>query len=418
MSTDLSQASPQQRSAPAWAHAFVEDFKAVFVTQWSPFLGVALLVLVNLALIASGNFWGVFAGVRLWGDYFNNFIGLGPLLGIAPTLEDPLMHRISVMNIALLLGAFAAALLASQFRINHAPKLEYVYGALGGTLMGVGALFAGGCTTGGFFTPLLFSSPAGWVMLLGLLAGAAVGLKVLLWSMEHITWGTAAPHSGEPFARPFYPWFGAAVLGLVGWWAGRWLLSGDERLAERGLLILGGLAIGFILTRSRFCLSRVVREPLMTGEGELTKAFIVAIAIGAPVAALVLAHSDPYLAIPPRFWLGSLIGGAVFGVGMIFAGGCASGSLWRMGEGHLKLWVALFFFAWSGSTFGALIGRTGIFAAEMNLDLVEETALGMEAWWPALLDGWGMTWLVTFALLGLWYALVAYNESSSRFTVT
>ncbi len=418
MNTSVSDIQPRASRAPAWSRAFAEDFRAVFVTQWSPFFGVALLLLVNLALIASGYFWGVFGGVRLWGDYFNNFIGLGPLLGISPTLDSPLSHRISIMNIALLLGAFAAALLASQFRISRAPRIEYVYGALGGTLMGIGALLAGGCTTGGFFTPLLFSSPAGWTMLLGLLSGAALGLKLLLWSMEHIEWGSQAPRvAGKPPLQRFYPLFGLLVLALVGWWAGQWLLSGDAGLAERGVLILGGLAIGFILHRSRFCLSRVVREPLMTGEGELTKAFILAIGLGAPVAALLIASLDPYIAIPPRFWLGSLAGGAIFGVGMIFAGGCASGSLWRMGEGHLKLWVALFFFAWSGSTFGALLGRTGILSAEMNLDLVEQTALGIEAWWPALIGGWGATWLATFALLGLWYALVTYNESSGRFTV-
>ncbi len=405
--------------APAWSRAFAQDYQALFVTQWSPYLGAALLVLVNLALIAGGYFWGVFSGVRLWGDHFNNLIGLGPLLGISPALDNPLTHRISIMNIALLLGAFSAALLASQFTIRRAPKVEYVYGAVGGTLMGIGALFAGGCTTGGFFTPLLFSSPAGWMMLLGLLVGAFLGLKLLLWSMEHIWWGTAAPRasSRKPLLRGFHPLLGLLVLALVGWWAGKWLLSGETGLAERGLLILGGLAIGFILHRSRFCLSRAVREPLMTGEGELTKAFIAAVAVGAPAAALILAHHDPYLAIPPRFWLGSLVGGVIFGVGMIFAGGCASGSLWRMGEGHLKLWVALFFFAWSGSTFGALLGRTGIFATEMNLDLLEETALGVEAWWPALTGGWGVTWLATFALLGLWYALVTYNEATERFTV-
>ncbi len=419
MSNGVSEAQPRTSGAPAWTRAFARDYDAVFVTQWSPFFGAALLVLVNLALIATGYFWGVFSGVRLWGDYFNNLIGLGPLLGISPTLDSPLSHRISIMNIALLLGAFSAALLASQFRISRAPKIEYVYGALGGTLMGIGALLAGGCTTGGFFTPLLFSSPAGWMMLLGLLGGAAIGLKLLLWSMEHIWWGTAAPRTsgGEPVLQRFHPLFGAVVLAAVGWWAAAWLLSGDSGLAERGVLILGGLAIGFILHRSRFCLSRVVREPLMTGEGELTKAFITAVAVGAPVAALILAGLDPYLAIPPRFWLGSLAGGVIFGVGMIFAGGCASGSLWRMGEGHLKLWIALFFFAWSGSTFGALLGRSGILTAEMNLDLLEETALGIEAWWPSLLGGWGLTWLATFALLGLWYALVTYNEATDRFTV-
>ena len=83
------------------------------------------------------------------------------------------MHRISLMDICLLLGAFSAALISGQFAINRPPKLEYVWAAVGGSMMGIGAALAGGCTTGGFLTPLIHSSPAGWTMWLGLTAGAA-----------------------------------------------------------------------------------------------------------------------------------------------------------------------------------------------------------------------------------------------------
>ena len=44
----------------------------------------------------------------------------------------------------------------------------------------------------------------------------------------------------------------------------------------------------------------------------------------------------------PSFWLGALLGGVLFGIGMVIAGGCGAGSLWRAGEGHIKLWVAVF----------------------------------------------------------------------------
>jgi hypothetical protein len=47
----------------------------------------------------------------------------------------------------------------------------------------------------------------------------------------------------------------------------------------------------------------------------------------------------------PSFWLGALLGGSLFGAGMAIAGGCGAGSLWRAGEGHVKLWLAVFFFA-------------------------------------------------------------------------
>jgi len=41
--------------------------------------------------------------------------------------------------------------------------------------------------------------------------------------------------------------------------------------------------------------------------------------------------------------LGSLFGGFVFGLGMTLAGGCASGTLYRAGQGYLQFWLVLLF---------------------------------------------------------------------------
>jgi hypothetical protein len=161
----------------------------------------------------------------------------------------------------------------------------------------------------------------------------------------------------------------------------------------------------------------------MTAEGEMTKALMLAVALGAPVGAALIAHGtiDPYLAIPSRFWLGSMLGGLIFGIGMVFAGGCASGSLWRVGEGHLKLVMAVIFFAWSGSTASAVIGRFGLLTADFDIDFLdgvaEITGLGFQAFMPHLLGGWGYTLLLTYLLLALWYIFIRYNESTSKFTV-
>lgn len=411
---------PSGLHVPAWIGGLRDDYRRVFVTEWSPYLGAILLVVVTSALVSSGLFWGVYGGLKLWGDWFNNAIGLGPLLGLKEELQSPLLHRISLMDITLVIGAFCAALMAGQFRISRPPALEFVTGAVGGALMGVGASLAGGCTTGGFFTPLMFASPAGWAMWLGLVAGAVLGLKALLWVMEHVRWGISAPavRSPSPLKR-FYPLFGLLVLVLMAWWATDWFNSDDKRLAGRGIIIVSGFALGFILHRSRFCFSRVFREPFMTGDGTMTKAMILALALGIPVTSLLLQNQavDPYLAIPATFWLGSLLGGVIFGVGMVLAGGCASGSLWRMGEGHLKLWVAVFFFAWTGSVFSAIAKRWDLLTREMSLDLIEVTKVGKQVFLPELLQGWGWVYLLSFALLAVWYLLVRYNEATEKFTV-
>lgn len=407
----------------AWLDGFKQDYKSVFVDSWSAYTGAILLVIIMAVLMESGLFWGVFGGIKLWGDYLNNAIGLGSMLGIKEQLENPLTHRISLMDITLVMGAFSASLLSRQFHINHPPPLEYIWAAVGGTLMGIGATLAGGCTTGGFFVPLTFSSASGWAMWLGLLIGAVAGLKLLLWTMENITWGCTPPEYRPARLKKWYPWFGALVAVFVLLWAIDWWTSGEDKKVVRAILVAAGFGIGFVLHRSRFCLSRVFREPFMTAEGEMTKALILAVALGAPIGAAFITYGtiDPYLAIPARFWLGSMLGGLIFGIGMVFAGGCASGSLWRIGEGHLKLVMAVMFFAWSGSTANAILGKFGLLAVDIDIDfldgMAEMTGLGFQAYMPDLMGGWAPTLLTTYALLGVWYIFIRYNESTSKFTV-
>ena len=411
----------EQGIPSVWLQGLKTDYRAVFVEPWPAYTGAVLLVVIMAVLMGSGAFWGVFGGIKLWGDYLNNAIGLGPVLGIKEHLESPLMHRISLMNITLLLGACCAALLSRQFQINRPPPLEYIWAAVGGILMGVGATLAGGCTTGGFFVPLTFSSAAGWAMWGGLLIGAAIGLKLVLWTLEHITWGCRPAPVWRMPLKKWYPLCGAAVAALVLYWSWNWWNSGEQAKVVRALLVVAGFAIGFVMHRSRLCFARVFREPFMTAEGEMTKAMILALALGIPVGAVLIASGtiDPYLAIPARFWLGSALGGLLFG--MVFAGGCASGSLWRIGEGHLKLVVAVVFFAWSGSTAGALLGNAGLLTADIDIDFLdgvaEITGLGFQAFMPDLLGSWEYALASSYALLVIWYLFVRYNESTSKFTV-
>lgn len=409
-------------SAAGWQTGFRADFETIFVKAWSPFVGAILLVMVIIGLMLNGLVWGVFGGVKYWGDWFNNLIGLGPLLGVPHELEGFTMHRMSLMNIMLVLGAFSAALLSRQFSPNRPPKLEYVWAAAGGSLLGIGAALAGGCTTGGFFNPVLHASPAGWAMWVGLLAGAAIGLKLLLRTLKNIQWGTEAPPAldiPEGIAR-YYPLLGLAIAAGVLLWATQWYGSADEKLAARAVIVVAGFAIGFIMHRSRLCFARAFREPFMTAESDMTKAVILALAIGMPISALLFEKKviDPYLAIPAAFWIGSLAGGLIFGIGMVFAGGCASGSLWRMGEGHFKLWVTMFFFAWMGSTASALLKKSGLTAIdETNVETFEKTGIGFQAYLPDMIGSWGWTLVIGSSLLLVWYALVRYNESTEKFSL-
>ena len=89
----------------------------------------------------------------------------------------------------------------------------------------------------------------------------------------------------------------------------------------------------------------------MTGESEATRAVAMAVVISA-IGFSILKWTDLKdwdVFVSPGFWTGSLIGGTVFGLGMSLSGGCGTSSLWRAGEGQIKLWFSLVAFALSGS---------------------------------------------------------------------
>ena len=99
----------------------------------------------------------------------------------------------------------------------------------------------------------------------------------------------------------------------------------------------------------------------MTGHADATKA----VALGIVISTIGFTYlkwadfKDWEVFVRDSFWVGSLLGGFTFGIGMSLSGGCASGSLWRAGEGHVKLWVAVACFALSASYFRLWLTDSG-----------------------------------------------------------
>jgi len=52
--------------------------------------------------------------------------------------------------------------------------------------MGAGAVLAAGCNVGGFYTAAAMLDFGGVAMMAGLIIGAWIGLRYLLWEMEHV----------------------------------------------------------------------------------------------------------------------------------------------------------------------------------------------------------------------------------------
>ena len=114
-----------------------------------------------------------------------------------------------------------------------------------------------------------------------------------------------------------------------------------------GLLI--GILFGFALQRGRFCMNSAIRDSILLKDNTLLKSVGIAVLvqmIGFPLlswAGLITINPKPL------FWGANLVGGIVFGIGMVLAGGCASGVTYRIGEGVVAALSAVIGLAAAGT---------------------------------------------------------------------
>ena len=381
-----------------------KNYIAVFEQDWPSWLAGIFIALLALMIFLWDNPWGIAGGYRNWGNWVLYSLGINKDKPFAPWF-----HPMSLSNFGIFAGAFFSAMMSRQFKIRKAPTLEYAKGIVGGILMGTGAAFAGGCNVGGFFTASGILSMGGIAMMVGLGGGAWIGLKYLLWELEHLP---AKPLSEKDGSSPFFginwdrvqPYIGIGVVVAVV--AAFYAYSTIDKTVLGGLLFLGFL-IGLVMHRARFCFVRAFRCPFMTGEAEMVKVVAMSLMIYGMGSAIIKWAwiKDPMTGVYHPFFLGSLVGGLIFGVGMILAGGCASSTLWRIGEGHLKLVMTLIGFALSNSLTAKAI-------AVLNLS----DRLGKGIFMPEVFT-WGVTIPLFIIFFVMWAFIAIWNEESEKFVI-
>ena len=125
-----------------------------------------------------------------------------------------------------------------------------------------------------------------------------------------------------------------------------------------GLIV--GLLLGFVMQRTRFVLLADL-EICMSKNNKMFYALLVAITVQS-IGLLVLTGFDVLTVSYQTFpVIGTIIGSFVFGIGIVLAGGCATGTWYRAGEGLIGSWVALIMYALS-----ATITKAGILLPLMN----------------------------------------------------
>lgn len=115
-------------------------------------------------------------------------------------------------------------------------------------------------------------------------------------------------------------------------------------LAAGGLLI--GTVFGYVVYRTNFCTMGSISDFVSFGDWRRFRAWILAatVALLGAQALQVLGFLpiEKSMYLSTNFnWLGNLLGGLMFGFGMVLAGGCASRNLARVGGGDLRSLVVL-----------------------------------------------------------------------------
>lgn len=168
-----------------------------------------------------------------------------------------------------------------------------------------------------------------------------------------------------------------------------------------------GIILGFTLRNSRFCFTASLRDPVLTGGTSLSKAVITTIAV-ATVGFAALQYGaylkgDPIPGNINPAGIHVAVGAFMFGIGMVIAGGCASGTLMRVGEGFVMQWLSLVFFI-IGSLWGAKdYGFWQTTFMDKGKALFLPDAIG---WFPALVIQFGL-------LLGLYILADWFGNKSS-----
>ena len=159
--------------------------------------------------------------------------------------------------------------------------------------------------------------------------------------------------------------------------------------------LLTGIVFGAVLQRGRFCVTGMLRDIFLNKTWRGFTALLILISVhafgltlltGADVLSPEIADFKPVAVI---------VGGFIFGLGIILSGGCASGTWYRSAEGLVGSWIALLFYGLSAAAMksGPLAGANDWFKQWSLPVTTIHGALHISPWILV-----AVLWVVTFLL--------------------
>jgi len=374
-----------------------------FVQFWSPFAAViAAGILSTYFFGLTGSLWAVTGEFTRWGGHIMQWFGAEPeswqyfkIIGLEGT---PLDRVGGVMVIGMFGGCLAAVLWANNMKLRMPSSKKRIAQALiGGMIAGFGARLAMGCNLAAFFTGIPQFTLHAWLFAFAAAAGTYLGAKITLLPFFRST-ATIKPGAlkkvikRNPNQEKARFILGSLVFTAIVI-ASFYMMIHSTKL---GIAMLMGVIFGLLIERAQICFTSAFRDMWITGRTHMAKAIILGMAVST-----IGIYSYVQLGMTPKtLWAGpnAVIGGLLFGIGIVIAGGCETGWMYRALEGQVHFW-------WVG--IGNIVGATILayywdtFSAPLatNWDKVNL----LDVFGP--LGGLGMTYLLlglSFILILLW----------------
>ncbi|MDY0393395.1 selenium metabolism membrane protein YedE/FdhT [Virgibacillus halophilus] len=328
--------------------------QSVFQRYWSPY--VALLLAGILSAVYFGltsTVWAVTGEFTRLGGHVLQWFGVD----ISSWTYFDMVHMKGTtwtrpdgwIVWGMFIGALVMVLLSNNFKIRFPrQKRRYVQGLVGGIIAGFGARLALGCNLAAFFTGVPQFSIHSWIFIVATGIGTYLGAKVTKtpwWKGKPaLSRGSSAPSKMKKYV--IQPYVGGAIAIAYAALIIYFFTTGKTLL---GLGALFGAFFGILIERGQICFTSAFRDLWLVGRSVMAKAIIAGMAISSAITVIVIGVYGmvpiTQIAAPS-----TLLGGILFGLGIVMASSCETGMMYRLMEGQV-LYISVFAGNIIGATF-------------------------------------------------------------------
>lgn len=309
---------------------------------------IALGILSAVYFGIFGGVWAVTGEMTRWGGELLELFGMN-LDGYSYYTKQnlngtPLTRTDGIMLIGMFIGCLVAALLANKVKFRlPASNIRIFQAIVGGILSGYGARLSFGCNLANFFTGLPYFSLHTRLFAVFMILGIYVAVKVCNLpffkpkaQLKRVD-KENLPLDQQNSRAKFYFALGIVIFIAFLVWVFYLVsmhgnLSTQNKQSLLALALIFGFIFGFIIAKGQICFTSCFRDLFLFGRDNAVKGALIGMIIASLIAFAFILHGNTskLIELSPAVAVGAFL----FGFGIVFAGGCECGWIYRACEGQ------------------------------------------------------------------------------------